>query len=201
MQAIKIRQYKHHRWRLNGGQVRQYSLGSVLDPKKRWWEHIAVPRRSVEFVAFGPSLTMTVLICEDLAQSDPIGDVIRAVGPNLVIALLADGPQTSGRWASRYASVLADDPGCSVLSLTSTGMARLSRPAGGQENSASIALWKDAVTGVTEICPPPDTDGIVLSISIETEKQACADGRHRSACSTARTLTLGGVHYLSLKEH
>ena len=58
-------------------------------------------------------MTWSVLICEDLARQDPAADLIRAVGPNLVIALLMDGPQLNGRWPARYASVLAEDPGSS----------------------------------------------------------------------------------------
>lgn len=69
-----------------------------------------------------------MLVCEDLARQDPAADLIRAVGPNLLIALLMDGPQLSGRWPARYASVLAEDPGTSVLTLTSLGMAERSRP-------------------------------------------------------------------------
>ena len=88
---------------------------------------------------------MCVLICEDLARQDPVTEVIRAVGPNLVFALLMDGPQLRNRWASRYASVLAEDPGCSVLSLTSLGMSRRSRPRleSGPvvDRSSVIALW------------------------------------------------------------
>jgi 5-methylcytosine-specific restriction enzyme A len=52
---------------------------------------------------------------------------MRSVGPNLVVALLMDGPQLTARWPARYASVLADDPGSSVLTLTSLGMCLRSR--------------------------------------------------------------------------
>ena len=48
--------------------------------------------------------------------------MLRAVGPNLIIALLADGPQIASRWPGRYAAAFADDPGSSVLTLTSAGM-------------------------------------------------------------------------------
>jgi hypothetical protein len=34
-----------------------------------------------------PHNTWSVLICEDLARQDPAADLIRAVGPNLLIAL------------------------------------------------------------------------------------------------------------------
>jgi hypothetical protein len=65
----------------------------------------------------------SVLICADLARQDPAADLIRAVGPNLLIALLMDGPQLSHRWPARYAAVPAEDPGTSVQTLTSLGMA------------------------------------------------------------------------------
>ena len=62
------------------------------------------------------------------AEPEPAAELIRAVGPNLLIALLMDGPQLSNRWPARYAAVLAEDPGTSVLTLTSLGMAERSRP-------------------------------------------------------------------------
>jgi hypothetical protein len=48
----------------------------------------------------------------------PGADVMNAIGPNLVIALLMDGPQREHRWPGRYATVLADDPGSAVLTVT-----------------------------------------------------------------------------------
>ena len=103
---------------------------------------------------------MSVLICEDLARPDPVGEVVRAVGPNLIIALLSDGPQLNSRWPSRYAGVLADDPGSSVLTVTSAGMAKLSKsgdPA--KDRPDVIAFWRDAKTGSTEIVCPKDARG------------------------------------------
>ena len=63
-----------------------------------WIEHIEIPPRVLQFYMLNRKIVVSTLICEDLAQADPIGDVIRAVGPNLVIALLADGPQLASRW-------------------------------------------------------------------------------------------------------
>jgi hypothetical protein len=77
-------------------------------------------------------LTITSLVCEDLALNSDIADVIRSVGPTDVISVLLDGPQLRSRSAARYASVLADDPGSAVLTLTSFGMAQRSRPLGRQ---------------------------------------------------------------------
>jgi hypothetical protein len=51
---------------------------------------------------------------------------MNAIGPNLVIALLMDGPQLENRWPARYATVLAEDPGSAVLTVTSLGMVRRS---------------------------------------------------------------------------
>jgi hypothetical protein len=109
-------------------QITQYGIGSNLHPLANWWEHIQLGDREISFVSLQPWLTMSVLICEDLARPDPVGDVIRAVGPNLIIALLSDGPQIGSRWPGRYASGFADDPGSSVLTVTSLGMSKLSRP-------------------------------------------------------------------------
>lgn len=127
------------------------------------------------------AMTWTVLVCEDLARQDPAADLIRAVGPNLLIALLMDGPQLSGRWPARYASVLAEDPGTSVLTLTSLGMAVRSRPIvqSGQRASPRrvVALWRDAVEGEIQIAMDPDEDACVLSLECRMLTEYCADGR------------------------
>jgi hypothetical protein len=80
-----------------------------------------VPRKSIQFVEVA-ELVLTALVCEDLAHNDEIAQLIRSVGPTAVINLLLDGPQLTSRWTARYASVLADDPGSAVLTLTSCGM-------------------------------------------------------------------------------
>ena len=120
---------------------------------------------------------------------------VRTVGPNLVVALLMDGPQTKERWAARYATVLADDPGCSVLSLTSLGMAQLSRPQVGPDRSRLVALWKDRFNGATEIELPPGNDAIAVSLSIRYREEFTADGRGDGG--SAAFPILSGVHPIS----
>lgn len=177
---LRLFQAKHHRWYLDRAQIVNYQLGGRFPASRGCWEHIDLPRRVLHFVTLN-STTWTVLVCEDLARQDPAADLIRAVGPNLLIALLMDGPQLSGRWPSRYASVLAEDPGTSVLTLTSLGMAERSRPIiqSGQRASPSrvIALWRDAVEGEIQIALDPDDDACVLSLEYQLRTEYCADGR------------------------
>jgi hypothetical protein len=174
----RITQKKHHRWKLDKSQIMQYGIGTNLHPLANWWEHIELGDREISFVSLQPWLTISVLICEDLARPDPVGDIIRAVGPNLIIALLSDGPQIANRWPGRYASGFADDPGSSVLTLTSLGMSRLSRPADPSKNrSGVVALWRDAKTGTTEISLPDQYDAVVLNITVEYHEEWTADGR------------------------
>ena len=116
------RQDKHHRWSLDRSQIEQYHLTEVLDPRVRWWEALELRRRSLEILERGDGDVIASLVCEDLAHLDDVIDLIRAVGPTLVVALLLDGPQLASRWTARYASVLSDDPGSAVLTLSSYGM-------------------------------------------------------------------------------
>lgn len=191
-----LTQHKHHRWKLDQPQIAQYGLGSRIYPEKLWWEHISLGQRQLNFVAVMPWLVMSVLICEDLARPDPVGDLVRAVGPNLVIALLMDGPQLKERWGARYATTLADDPGCSVLTLTSAGMCGLSRAPTGAARSRVIALWKDAKTAAPiEVELPEESDGIILSLSIRKLEEWTADGR--SDRRNAGYPILSGIHYVS----
>jgi hypothetical protein len=189
-----VTQHKHHRWKLEEHQISQYGLGSRLDPVIQWWEHISVCDRRLGFFSLLPWLVATVLICEDLARPDPVGDLVRAVGPNLVIALFMDGPQLKERWSARYATSLADDPGSSVLSVTSLGMARLSRPRGATSTgNPVVAIWKDAKSGgPVQIDLPPGHHGLVLSISRFNAEEWSADGRSDGEASGYPALT--GVH-------
>jgi hypothetical protein len=170
-----VRQRKHHRWSLDEAQIYQYHLGGVLHPHVRWWESMEVPRRSIEFVEVA-ELTLAALVCEDLAQNDDVAELIRSVGPTCVLTLLLDGPQLDSRWAARYASVLADDPGSAVMTLTSYGMVQRSRPRG-LEASSVIALWKDPSTGVHEIPLEAGAHAVLLTICMDRATRRSADGR------------------------
>lgn len=167
-------QDKHHRWQLEDGQLHRYGLNDQFPQRGlRWWEYASIERRTLNFVCLYDWLTIAVLICEDLARSDPAGDLVRSVGPDLVIALLMDGAQVKERWSSRYASVLADDPGCSVLTLTSLGMTQL-----GAHPDRTIALWKEAKKGAPqEITLDSDSAAVVLKLNLQVIEEWTADGR------------------------
>jgi hypothetical protein len=169
-------QSKHHRWRLDGRQIQQYQLGGALDPNSVWWEHIDVHDRSLIFGINRHEAVLTALICEDLARQDPVLPIVAAIGPTLVIALLMDGPQLESRWSARYATVLADDPGASVLTLTCLGLIRRSRPPG-VEMKAVIGLWKDRETPTTELVLPTGSYGLVLSLALRKSEQITLDLR------------------------
>ena len=173
---VHIRQSKHHRWSLDEDQIYQYHLGGALHPHIRWWEAMEVPRRSIQIVEVGEGSTVVSLVCEDLAQIDDVADVLRSVGPMTVVTPLLDGPQLASRWAARYASVLADDPGSTVLTLTSYGMAQRSRPAG-MNASPVIALWKDPDRGIREIPLEPGAHGVLISASADRATRRSSDGR------------------------
>jgi hypothetical protein len=190
-----IVQRKHHPWKLNESQVIQYGLGGVLSPYREWWEYIDCTDRCLNFISISEDLVVCALLCEDLARPDPVANIVRAVGPSLVIASLMDGPQTKERWAARYATVLADDPGCSVLSLTSLGMAQLSRPQTGPSRSRVVALWKDRFNGATEIELAPGNDAIAISLSTRYDEEFTADGRGDG--DNAAFPILSGVHPIS----
>jgi hypothetical protein len=170
-----IRQDKHHRWSLDDSQIYQYHLGGALHPGVRWWEAMDVPRRTIQFVEVA-ELTLAALVCEDLAQNGHVAELIRSVGPTLLITGLLDGPQLTSRWAARYASVLADDPGSAVLTLTSYGMVQRSRPLQ-RDASPVVALWKDPTRGIREIPLEPGAHAILLTVCMERATRRSADGR------------------------
>ncbi|CAM4173395.1 hypothetical protein MB901379_04210 [Mycobacterium basiliense] len=171
-----VRQNKHHRWSLNESQIFQYHLGGALHPHILWWEAMDVARRTVQFVELGEELTLVCLVCEDLAQRDDVADVVRSVGPTLVFTPLLDGPQLTSRWAARYASVLADDPGSAVATLSAYGMVQRCRPAG-QPSSSVVGLWKDPVRGIREVPLEAGAHGVVLTICGDRALRRTADSR------------------------
>jgi len=175
-QWLHIRQHKFHRWALDEGQIYQYWLGSALHPNVRWWEGIEVPRQELQFLELGEEITLASLVCEDLAQIDDVAEILRSVGPTVVLALLLDGPQLSARWSARYASVLADDPGSAVMTLTSYGMAQRSRPQG-RDASAVVALWKDPSRGTREIPLEAGAHAVLLTTCGGRGSRRTVDGR------------------------
>jgi hypothetical protein len=186
-------QGKHHRWRLESNQICQYHLGHALHPSNVWWEHIELGARKVELQGGVGGGALTALICEDLARIDPVQTVLRSTGPNLVFALLMDGPQLPQRWSARYATVLADDPGSSVITLTSLGMVKRSFAPGDNERLC-VGLWKDSSGTTRELLLPQEHHALLLSLTRHRVEQFTLDGRSDGK-STAQ-LSLGGVHAL-----
>jgi len=190
----EISQHKHHKWKLDKSQIDQYGLGSVLSGEHNWWESIGVPRRSLSFVCANGWLTICPLICEDLARQDPIAQVVRNVGPTLVVAALFDGPQLKHRWPARYATIFSEDPGSSALTVTALGMARRSIGPNGNRSSV-VALWRDSKSDAREISvdvpiesldvdisdeskpAPPKSYGVLLSTSARWTEEYTLDGR------------------------
>lgn len=195
---VTVRQDKHHRWLLDRNQIEAYGLGGFLDPNFFWWEPIGVVQRCLELVTLRTDLTICALVCEDLTQQEPVSDLIRAVGPNLVVAVLMDGPQLGTRWPARYAGVLADDPGCSVLTLTSLGMCQRSQPFGMQASRA-IGMWRDGSSGKSrELVLGARAEGMVLNLVIEKRREYSADGR-RDKGTAACPIFVGSFDVIPVK--
>jgi hypothetical protein len=186
-------QAKHHRWCLDRAQIMNYRLGSALHPSRRWWEDIEVTRRKLRFIVANSWLGICPLICEDLARQDPVAHIIRSLGPTLVIALLLDGPQLGGRWPGRYASVLADDPGSSVLTFTPLGMSERSVPPG-ESPKRVVGLWKDSKNGVRELSLDARSEALLVTLCNEWATEWMADGRNDGG--SAAQLYLGHVEQL-----
>lgn len=179
-------QPKHHRWRLDRSQIQQYGLGGVLAGNREWWEAIPYTQRKISVLAPNGWLALCPLICEDLARQEPVADVIRGIGPTLIIAILLDGPQLPARWSARYASALADDPGSSVLTVTSLGMTLRSKKYKGEsfkEVSREIGLWRDMEEGFEKISIGEGQAGVLLNASAKWREELTADGRVDSKSS------------------
>jgi hypothetical protein len=187
-EATSFGRRKHHRWKLTRDQLRTYAIGSVLDPNMDWWENTQIERRALAVHVFRESASVAALICEDLARSDPCHEPLRALGPNLVVALLMDGAQLPERWAGRYATGLADDPGSSVLTLSSLGLIERSNRTGRYTPSRVIALWKDDSGVTVPLNLPEGAGGISLTLSTSRAEEFTLDGRQNSDAVALRYL-------------
>lgn len=175
--ATRLIRAKHHRWKVDVRQLESYALSHRLPPDKVWWEDIDLPPREMLFAEFSTGSVVTTLICEDLARIEPCQVALRAVGPNLVLVLLMDTAQKVQRWPYQYAGILADDPGSSVLTLTSYGLIGRSNLSEDRD-SREIAVWREPHTGrAREIKLPKGYDAQLLSIRREFCTEQTLDGR------------------------
>lgn len=173
-----LEQFKHHRWRLDRAQCEQYGLDfHRLSRAEKWWEDIDVSNRQLPFFALRRYMSMTVLICEDLARTDPAMSVVRAIGPNLVIALLMDGPQLHQRWPGKYATVLGEDPGSGVLTVTCAAMVNRSNNNRDGEKRRIIGLWRGEGSAGVELCLPDGHHSVLLEIHSQLVEQHTLDTR------------------------
>ena len=169
-------QHKHHRWYLDRAQLKNYHLSGVLNPQKKLWENIAVDRRNLLTLHTSDNVKLCPLICEDLARQEPVAQAVRSTGSNLVVALLLDGPQLSNRWPGKYAAVLSDDPGSSVLTVTPLGMTQRSTGTG-HKPSRVVALWSDQVNRDAELEIEEGGAGLLIETDIVYQDMWSIDGR------------------------
>jgi hypothetical protein len=182
--AIRIfSQRKHHRWKLEKNQIATYGIGSALSPSKDWWENHEIGAREINFFQIRKDTVIASLICEDLARNDPCHDIMRSVAPNLVFALLMDGPQLISRWPARYASTLADDPGSTVITFTSFGLVDRSNDQFVDGKSRSVGLIRDSRGTTKEIVFPKDAAAVVLTLGSEKVDDYTIDGRKTTNAS------------------
>jgi hypothetical protein len=167
---LRWTQTKHHQWRLDRLQIEKYQLIDRLNPDHGWWESFDVSRECY-FCSLNGGFAMTTLICEDLSRVEPTLHVIRAVGPNLVIALLMDDSQIRSRWSGACAWALAEDPGSSVLTLTSLGLIARSTYRD-TKKPASIALWQSRTPPTEEVVMPWDCQAVLLKLSTSAAFQS-----------------------------
>ncbi len=183
-----VEQAKHHRWLLDKKQIVQYNFENKFSTERSWFELLSVAQRRLTVLAPNDWLVMVAMMCEDLANMEPAASVIKGIGPSLLTALAADGPQLDNRWSARYAGTLADDPGTSVLSLTSYGMSKRARKqsqTGVYENNPdpyqTVGLWKDIVNGTRSIGIKPSQsdkkEAVLLNISAKFKEEFTLDGR------------------------
>ncbi len=180
--TLGYEQVKHHRWQLDEKQIQTYDLGKQFQDDCIYWEGISIETRQIVFHQWGNWFSFCTLICEDLARQEPIASAIRSVGPNLIVALLLDGPQLPSRWPGRHATTLTEEPGSSVLTVTALGMTERSKPKSptikiDKSINRTVALWKDQIVGAIPLVLEEEKHGIVLNLASHWKEGITADGR------------------------
>lgn len=170
-------QGKHHRWKLSADQISTYGLGATLNPACDWWEDHQISKRQLHIHQLRRDTIITALICEDLARNDPVHDIMRSVAPNILFALLMDGPQLSTRWPARYAATLADDPGTMVVTVTSRGLVERSNRQSPEWKSHSIGLIRDGRGVTKELTLPDGYQAVLLTLGESRIVDHTIDGR------------------------
>jgi hypothetical protein len=94
-----------------------------------------------------------------------------------VLLFVMAGAPLPARGSARYAPSLADDPGSSVLTLTSLGLMNRTNAAGVYPLSHNIALWKDDTGRAMEISCPPSAQAVLLTLGGDVAKDQTVDGR------------------------
>lgn len=168
-------QNKHHRWKLDDAQIKTYGLRHQLDPTFVWWEDTDVSGRTVDYHVFQKGACFSSLICEDLARQDPCKPSIQAVGPNLIFALLMDAPQLKNRWPGRYTTGLVEDPGTSLLTVSSLGLIERSNWVH-NATRRTVALWGDQ-NSIREIDLPLGYEAILLVLANSEKPLYTLDNR------------------------
>ncbi len=168
---------KHHRWRIDKNQIEEYELtGAFPDDTKVYWEKMPILRRQIHAAPFRDGSVFVPLICEDLARSEPCHQYVRALGPNIVLVLLMDGPQIEKRWSARYALSLSEDPGSAVLTFTSKALIARSNSFGANQDpprevSHSIAMFRNPNGKPHEI----ECDDTHHAVVVEFKSKQCTD--------------------------
>lgn len=170
---------KHHRWKIDERQRQQYGFEATenISNSASIWEAITLERREIHINPFREQSILTTLICEDLARSEPAHQLVQATGPNIVFVLLMDGPQVAGRWSSRYAMGLADDPGCAVLTLTCRALVHRSNKNRKEPDSWSVSLFRNPQSGTNMIECPPTQEAVAITFEREPTDNTSIDGR------------------------
>jgi hypothetical protein len=174
-------QPKHHRWRVDDHQARAYGFKPERE-RLLWWEAIDVANREVHVAQLHGGGIFTCLVCEDLARIEPVHSIVRAIGPSIIIALLFDGPQLKARWAAHAMAGLVDDPGSSVLSLTSLAPAHrwwMHRPdRAGAAGGVQVGLWRDdTMADAEELKLPAHHHALLLQLETSYITERTLDRR------------------------
>ncbi|WP_417681666.1 hypothetical protein [Roseibium sp.] len=182
-----ISQSKHHRWKLDGGQILDYSFehgaDGGLSELESYWENFSGRAREVNFLAFRQNSAFCGVVCEDLARSEPCHEIIRSVGPNLLFGLLMDGPQIEQRWGAKYASLFAADHGCAVMTISSRALVAKSQEKRETDKNFSVLYFRSPYmkNSLPFECPDPNS-AVFLRLVPDTnaKPRLLIDGREKS---------------------
>jgi len=147
-------QDKHHPYSISAEQIAQWGLQRQLGKVKRN-EVGTSTRKKVVIRDIPGSGRFCVVVCEDLARSEPVQNAIRDFGVDMGVVVVMNGLFSESGWRLRHAVNLAEEPGSRIAIGNSCAILARMEPRPTSPDLRSLAYYVLPNHGLTSVTLPP----------------------------------------------